>query len=65
MQFNEILKSEQPLEEGKTETSQKPHEAAWLLLLDILGSLSQPCSNLSQDLSIPGMCQGNSQNESE
>lgn len=32
IQFHAALKSEQLLEEGKTQTSPKPHEAAWLLL---------------------------------
>lgn len=58
--FNGIVKSEQPLEEERTETSPTPHEAAWLLLPESPGSPSQPCFNLSQGLSSPGTCQGNS-----
>lgn len=42
MPFNERLKSEQPLEEGKPETPQKPHEAAWLLLFGSLGACLRP-----------------------
>lgn len=58
--FNGIIKSEQPLEKERTETSPKPYEAAWLLLPESPGSPSQPCSNLSQGPRSPGTCQANS-----